>query len=63
MDEMIILAFLLGAFVAKMYYRSKLKGVEAERDAWEHKAKSAQKKNYADLFNSATNQMGNYEHN
>jgi hypothetical protein len=63
MDEMIILSFLLGAFVAKMYYRSKLKNIEAERDAWEHKAKQAQKQNYTDLFNGATNQMGNYEYN
>jgi hypothetical protein len=60
---MTILAFLLGAFVARMYYRSQIKNIEAERDAWEHKAKAAQQQTYTDLFNSATNQMGNYEQN
>ena len=60
---MTILSFLLGAFVAKMYYRSKLKGVEAERDAWELKARQAQKQNYTDLFNSATSRLENYEQN
>ena len=44
-----------------MYYKSLLIKIEAERDAWENKAKQAQKKQYTDLFENATNQMGEYE--
>ncbi len=58
---MIVLAFLSGAFVMRMYYRSILKRIEAERDSWENKAKNAQKQQYKDLFTEATNQMGEYE--
>jgi hypothetical protein len=60
---MIVFSFLLGAFVARMYYKSLLKRVEAERDSWENKAKQAQKQQYKDLFENATNQMGDYEQN
>lgn len=58
---MIVLSFLLGAFVMRMYYRSILKKIEAERDVWADKAKNAQKQQYQNLFTEATNQMGEYE--
>jgi hypothetical protein len=58
---MIVFSFLFGAFVARMYYKSLLGKIEAERDAWENKAKQAQKKQYTDIFENATNQMGEYE--
>ena len=60
---MIVFSFLLGAFVARMYYKSLLKKVEAECEAWENKSKQAQKQQYKDLFENATNQMGDYEQN
>jgi hypothetical protein len=61
MGEMIVLSFLSGAFVMRMYYRSILKRVEAERDSWENKALEAQKQKYKDLFNEATNRLSEYE--
>lgn len=49
-----ILLFLLGAFVAKMYYKPQIKSAQAERDAWEKKAKQASDNTYRDIMNSVS---------
>lgn len=53
-----IFSFLAGAYISRMYYRSKLRSAEAERDAWERKAKQAQADSYSDLIKNASDSMG-----
>jgi hypothetical protein len=56
-----ILFFLIGAWVAKMYYSPMIRSANAERDAWEKKAKQAQSNMYSDLIKNASTQIDNNE--
>jgi hypothetical protein len=49
-----ILVFLLGAFVAKMYYKPQIKSAQSERDAWEKKAKQATDNAYKDIMKNVS---------
>ena len=49
-----ILLFLLGAFVAKMYYKPQIKSAQSERDVWEKKAKQANDNAYKDIMKNVS---------
>lgn len=53
---MIVISFLLGAFVALMYTRKKISYLKSECEAWEHKAKQAQANMYSDILKNANKQ-------
>ena len=49
-----VLLFLLGAFVAKMYYKPQIKSALSERDVWEKKAKQANDNAYKDIMKNVS---------
>jgi hypothetical protein len=57
MDKMTVLAFLCGAFVARMYYTRRIKYIQAESDAWEKRAKQTQDKSYADMWQNISGEI------
>ena len=50
---MIVISFLMGAFVASMYYRKRISYLKSECEVWEYKAKQAQANMYSDILKNA----------